>query len=155
MALPPTPQFQTSLNNRLPRNPKTVTSDASVVVELFTDIFTLQSLGPLRSCSWLGGRSNIFEDQFQPLLAGYEAKVRDDAAGRHQLAMFAVTALHHRRAIGLDEEGDNNAVYCFLQVGHILRLYVASMNPRDKSDGELAPGKIVCLFLYRHFRWMC
>ena len=83
------------------------------------------------SASWCFDR-NIHN----PVVFVRETRASDRAQGVRQLTMDAASIINHRLALRLCKDGDENPVYCLLQIGKDLELFVAY--------SEATGRKIVC-----------
>ena len=129
-----------------PCNPKSAVADGIVTHEVFgEENLDVAMMGPFTAWS-ADQKSQYMIDVFQPIIMVYEANLSNKRAGLHQLALYIATAIHHRIALGLDKEGDENAVYGLLQIGGRLTLYVGTPHSRVRASGEdvsFQPWKIV------------
>ena len=138
--------METHLALHWPCNPKSAVADGIVTYNVFSeDKLDVAMMRPFTAWS-ADQKSQYMVDVFQPIIMVYKATLDNERTGLHQLALYIATAIHHRIALGLDKEGDENAVYGLLQVGSRLILYVGTPHPRVRASGEhtsFQPWKIV------------
>ena len=117
--------------------PATAVADGIVTHDLLkTERRTTKKLKNLPSCLW--STSGRYKETIRPISWVFEAKKWGDAdelsQAERQVAMYMTTAIHHRIALGIDEEGDNYPVYGLTQVNSILRLYTGHGIPQKPTE---------------------
>ena len=120
-------------------DPATADADGAVMLKV-TDSNLLTYLGLQHSTRWADNAAKEYAKW--PILKFLESKPtfspEDEKTAKRRLAMHMSTALHHRRALGIMEVGNDNPVYGLAHLGNKLRLYVGTW------EGEGARARIVC-----------